>query len=132
MKGEEPEPEENEDEKDIIIEFDLEKVDQQYINSFLIHLQQIIDETEEIGEFEYGPFKFKINNKIDRSDLKKIITNPKVKKRTFIYNSLMDKEIEKIAEEISFRLLATKDHPDYEWLKEQLKKLWKNTSTEEK
>ena len=43
----------------------------------------------------------------------------------------MDKEIEKIAEEISFRLLATKDHPDYEWLKEQLKKLWKNTSTEE-
>ena len=43
----------------------------------------------------------------------------------------MDKEIEKTAEEISFRLLATKDHPDYEWLKEQLKKLWKNISTEE-
>ena len=46
----------------------------------------------------------------------------------------MEEQIEKIAEEISFRLLATKDHPDYEWLKEQLKKLkkqWKNTSTEE-
>ena len=42
----------------------------------------------------------------------------------------MDKEIEKLANEISFRLLATKDHPDYEWLKEILKK-WKNTSTEE-
>ncbi len=26
-----------------------------------------------------------------------------------------------LAEEISFRLLATKDHPDYEWLKEKLK-----------
>ena len=70
----------NEDEKDIIIEFDLETIDPQYINNFLIHLQQIIDKTEEIGEFEYGPFKFKINNKIDRSDSKKIITNPKVKK----------------------------------------------------
>ena len=42
----------------------------------------------------------------------------------------MDKEIEKLANEISFRLLATKDHPDYEWLKEIIKK-WKNTSTEE-
>lgn len=68
------------EEKDIIVEFDLETIDNQYISKFLIHLQQIIDETEEIGEFEYGPFKFTINNKIDKSDLKKIITNPKVKK----------------------------------------------------
>ena len=43
----------------------------------------------------------------------------------------MEEQIEKIADEISFRLLATKDHPDYEWLKEKLKELWKNTSTEE-
>ena len=27
---------------------------------------------------------------------------------------------EKLADEISFRLLATKKHPDYEWLKEVL------------
>ena len=33
----------------------------------------------------------------------------------------MEKEIEKLANEISFRLLETKDHPDYEWLKEKLK-----------
>jgi adenine specific DNA methylase Mod len=26
-----------------------------------------------------------------------------------------------LADEISFRLLATKDHTDYEWLKEKLK-----------
>ena len=42
----------------------------------------------------------------------------------------MDKEIEKIAEEISFRLLATKDNPEYEWLKEKLKTCI-NTYTEE-
>jgi len=67
------------EEKDIIVEFDLETVDYSYINSFLIHLQQIIDETEELGEFEYGPFKFTINKKINVADSRKIITNPKVK-----------------------------------------------------
>ena len=70
----------NKEEKDIVIEFDLETIDYQYINSFLMHLQQIIDETEDLGELEYGTFKFIINKKIDRSDTKKIITNPKVKK----------------------------------------------------
>ena len=68
------------EEKDIIVEFDLEKVDYSYVKSFLIHLQQIIDETEELGEFEYGPFKFTINKKINVANSKKIITNPKVKK----------------------------------------------------
>jgi hypothetical protein len=32
----------------------------------------------------------------------------------------MDKA-DKLADEISFRLLATKSHPDYEWLKQKLK-----------
>ena len=69
----------NKSKKDILVEFDLEQTDIQYINSFLIHLQQIIDKTEELGAFEYGPFKFTINKKIDIADSKKIITNPKVK-----------------------------------------------------
>ena len=67
-------------EKDIIVEFDLEQTDTQYIGNFLIHLQQVIDETEELGEFEYGPFKFNINKKINVADSKKTIANPKVKK----------------------------------------------------
>ena len=37
----------------------------------------------------------------------------------------MDPQIEKTAEEISFKLLATKSHPDYEWLKEKLEELTK-------
>ena len=37
----------------------------------------------------------------------------------------MDLQIEKIAEEISFKLLATKSHPDYEWLTEKLEELTK-------
>ncbi len=39
----------------------------------------------------------------------------------------MNKLIDKTAEEISFKLLATIEHPDHEWLKEVLKKLIKDT-----
>jgi hypothetical protein len=35
----------------------------------------------------------------------------------------MIKLIDKTAEEISFKLLATVNHPDHEWLKETLKQL---------
>ena len=66
--------------KDIIVEFDLEEVSPQYIHNFLVPLQKIIEQTKELGEFEYGPFKITLNKKIDLADSKKIITNPKVKK----------------------------------------------------
>tara|TARA_B100000497_G_C7294031_1_gene201065 strand:+ start:351 stop:527 length:177 start_codon:yes stop_codon:yes gene_type:complete len=35
------------------------------------------------------------------------------------------KEIINLADEISFRLLATKDHPEYEWLIKRLEEKWK-------
>ncbi len=35
------------------------------------------------------------------------------------------KEITNLANEISFRLLATKDHPEYEWLIKRLEEKWK-------
>tara|TARA_Y100000389_G_scaffold1937_1_gene1975 strand:- start:2118 stop:2294 length:177 start_codon:yes stop_codon:yes gene_type:complete len=35
------------------------------------------------------------------------------------------KEITNLADEISFRLLATKDHPEYEWLIKRLEEKWK-------
>jgi len=68
------------DDIDILVEFKIKDTPNNYISDFLVHLQDIIHTTEEIGEFEYGPFKITINNKIDKSDLKKIITNPKIKK----------------------------------------------------
>tara|TARA_R100000908_G_C3642479_1_gene78052 strand:+ start:356 stop:532 length:177 start_codon:yes stop_codon:yes gene_type:complete len=34
------------------------------------------------------------------------------------------KEITDLADEISFRLLATKDHPEYEWLIKRLEEKW--------
>lgn len=35
-------------------------------------------------------------------------------------------DYKKIADEISFRLLATKKHPDYEWLLKKLKQIKSN------
>tara|TARA_R110002049_G_scaffold119818_2_gene274143 strand:+ start:453 stop:647 length:195 start_codon:yes stop_codon:yes gene_type:complete len=42
-----------------------------------------------------------------------------------------NKEIEKIADEISFRLLATRNHEDYEWLHNRLEDFkYPNVKTE--
>ncbi len=35
------------------------------------------------------------------------------------------KEITDLADEISFRLLATKNHPEYEWLIKRLEEKWR-------
>ena len=37
---------------------------------------------------------------------------------------MKDQDIKKLAEEISFRLLATKHHIDFEWLVETLNKFY--------
>ena len=42
-----------------------------------------------------------------------------------------NKDTRKIAEEISFRLLATKDHVDFDWLVDKLSEL-KSEDTEKK
>ena len=36
---------------------------------------------------------------------------------------MSDEEIENLADEISFRLLATNNHDDYEWLLNKLKEI---------
>ena len=36
---------------------------------------------------------------------------------------MSEEEIKKLADEISFRLMATNKHPDYMWLVDRLKKL---------
>ena len=68
---------------DIIVEFDLNKVNENDINLFLIHLQQIIDETNDLGEFEYQNFKISINKKENKSKEKININNPKIKTEHF-------------------------------------------------
>jgi len=64
---------------DIIIEFNIDLTDETYMNNFFIHLQDIIDQNE-IGEFEYGPFKIIINKKENKAQDRIFISNPQVKK----------------------------------------------------
>jgi hypothetical protein len=40
-------------------------------------------------------------------------------------------EIEQLAEEISFRLLATRKHPEHQWLIERLNKAFNKNKDEE-
>jgi hypothetical protein len=63
---------------DVIVEFDINLTDESYINNFCIYLQNLIDENE-IGQFEYGPFKISINKKIDRAKDRIFIQNPPIK-----------------------------------------------------
>jgi hypothetical protein len=70
----------NDSKGDIIVEFDINLVDENYINDFFIHLQDIIDQTE-VGNFEYGPFKIIINKKEDKAQNKIFISNPIINKK---------------------------------------------------
>jgi hypothetical protein len=70
----------NDSKGDIIVEFNINLVDENYINDFFIHLQDIIDQTE-VGNFEYGPFKITINKKEDKAQNKIFISNPMINKK---------------------------------------------------
>lgn len=64
---------------DIIIEFDINLTDENFINSFFIHLQDLIEQNE-LGQFEYGPFKIMINKKENKAQDRIFISNPIIKK----------------------------------------------------
>ena len=64
---------------DIIIEFDINDCTQERINNFIVPLQQIIENTNEIGTYEYDIFRIRINKHIDRSSEKIQISNPVIK-----------------------------------------------------
>jgi GT2 family glycosyltransferase len=67
-----------ENKEDIVVEFDINLTDENYINSFFIHLQDIIDQNE-IGQFEYGPFKIFIHKKENKAQDRIFISNPSIK-----------------------------------------------------
>lgn len=64
---------------DVVVEFNLNQVDASYISEFVSKLQDIVAEIEDIGDFEYGPFKIKVNNLQDRATELIKIDNPEIK-----------------------------------------------------
>jgi hypothetical protein len=69
-------------EDDIIVEFDISKINHNNFNSFLINLQDIISTSiNEEGDYEYDIFKITINKLDDVSTNKIKVINPTIKEQ---------------------------------------------------
>lgn len=66
---------------DVIVEFNLNQVDYTYVPTFIIKLQDVIGEMDDVGTFEYGPFTVTINKIQDRATELIKVTNPEVKQQ---------------------------------------------------
>jgi GT2 family glycosyltransferase len=64
---------------DVVVEFNLNQVDTSYVYEFVCKMQDIVDNVEETGTFEYGPFTITINALQDRATDRIIVTNPEIK-----------------------------------------------------
>lgn len=64
---------------DVVVSFNFNELTVQLFTEFIINLQDIINSTEDLGSFEYGPFQIEIKAKQDRSAERIHITNPQVK-----------------------------------------------------
>ena len=72
----------NEVEDDIIVEFDISKINHNNFNSFLINLQDIISTSiDEEGDYEYDIFKIHVNKLNNVADTKIKVVNPTIKEQ---------------------------------------------------
>ena len=63
---------------DVVITFNLDMLSDMHLHSFILNLQQIIHQTNELGEFVYDIFNINIQNKVDVSKDKIHIQNPEI------------------------------------------------------
>jgi hypothetical protein len=69
-------------EDDIVVEFDISKINHNNFSSFLINLQDIISTSiDEEGNYEYDIFKITVNKLEDISSSKIIVVNPTIKEQ---------------------------------------------------
>lgn len=64
---------------DVLIRFNLKDLTPQLYQDFICNLQQIIDQVEGPGEFEYECFNINVYNKVDRASDNIVVNNPKIK-----------------------------------------------------
>lgn len=64
---------------DINIDFNLSNINQNIFNNFIVNLQHIIHQTDDIGVFEYEGFKINIKAKNNIIKEKIKVTNPEIK-----------------------------------------------------
>lgn len=61
---------------DVVITFSLDNLTESHVNTFILNLQDIIHQHDEIGEFSYDIFNIQVNKKQDISSEKIAIQNP--------------------------------------------------------
>ncbi len=64
---------------DIMLEFNLDHLNEHDMNSFILNLQDIINQTDSTGKFIYGIFSVEIHDKINRANEHIIVHNPDIK-----------------------------------------------------
>jgi glycosyltransferase involved in cell wall biosynthesis len=64
---------------DILVRFDQQHITPEMYYQFIQNIQQIIDNIEDLGTYEYGPFTITALQKMDRASEKIIINNPEIK-----------------------------------------------------
>lgn len=64
---------------DILIKFDMNTITQELYQEFIHNIQDIIENVEDTGDFEYGPFYITINQKVDNTSNNIIVNNPDIK-----------------------------------------------------
>jgi glycosyltransferase involved in cell wall biosynthesis len=64
---------------DVVVEFNLNQVDYTYVPTFIIKLQDIIGEMDDVGTFEYGPFAITVNRIQDKANELVKVANPEIK-----------------------------------------------------
>jgi glycosyltransferase involved in cell wall biosynthesis len=64
---------------DIVVKFDLKNVTPQLHQEFIQNIQHIIENVDDVGDFEYGPFSITIYQLVDRASECVVITNPEIK-----------------------------------------------------
>jgi len=71
-----PLPDQN---SDIVVAFDINEISDYEINYFIYNLQDIIESTEDCGDYEFGPFRISINKKINNASNNVQVVNPQMK-----------------------------------------------------
>lgn len=67
------------EDEDVFVKFDMKDLTSELFQGFIQKIQYIVDDIEEIGNYEYGPFLITINQKVDRACDKIIVNNPEIK-----------------------------------------------------
>ena len=64
---------------DTLVNFNIADVTLEHYDKFITNVQQIVEDVEELGDYEYGPFRITVSNKLNHASEKIVVNNPDIK-----------------------------------------------------